>query len=161
CRRRARSRRASQRRERKARCFSWRRSGWLVEPGTVTQSLRREKGTGSALDVLEDELSALQSVEFVHCDPVCSAYRAGQRIERAEAHCLQPAALLQQLQLEMAFSNDALGLDRERVAEERRRKALAPHVRFEHPGDLERVIRRLELAVGLDDPRSLLLRQHA
>jgi hypothetical protein len=99
--------------------------------------------------------------KFVHCDPVRRAHRAGQRIEHAEAHRLQPAAFLQQLQLEVAFPNDALGLDRERVAEERRRKALAPHVRFEHPGDLERVIGRLERTVGFNDARSLLLRQQS
>src|SRR5687767_6725661 len=111
--------------------------------------------------MLEDELSALQPVELIHYDTVRRAYRAGQRIEHAEAHRLQPPAFLQQLQLEVALANDALRLDRERVAKERRRKTLTPDVRFQHPRHLERVIRGLELAVGLDDPRSLLLRQQS
>src|SRR5436190_5022703 len=59
----------------------------------------------------------------------------------------------------MLVADDALRLERKRVAEERLRKALAPDVRFDHLRDVERVVSGLELAVRLDDSQPLRLGQ--
>ena len=87
-------------------------------------------------------------------------HASGQGLERVEAHCLEPLPVLQQPQLEVAFANHALVLHRKGVAEQRRRKTLAPDLRFQHLRHFERVVGALQPAVGLDYPQARFLREH-
>src|SRR5439155_760357 len=101
-----------------------------------------------SFDVLHVELDVLQAVELVHAEAVGRAHAIGDRVERAEAHRLEAAAVLDQLQLQVPLADHALAFDCECIAEERLRKALAPDLR------LDQAPRSLEKAAGGRPPEA-------
>src|SRR5687767_9380652 len=104
----------------------------------------------ASFKVLHVELHGPQTVEFVDAEAVGHAGALRQRVQRAEAHRLEAAAVLAQAQLQMPLADHALAVDGECIAEQRLRKGLAPDLRLEQARRVERAVRGLERAVGLD-----------
>src|SRR3954471_16597828 len=142
---------------------SWTARGRRPARWRRQKAARRGRGSGSSFEMLHVDLHVFQAVEFVDCQPIGGADPVGLLrglLGGVEAHGLVAPAFLPQLQLEVALADDTTRFDVECIAEERLRKALAPDLRLQHARYVERAMRRVEAAVGLENAKARARRQH-